>query len=731
VPGSRKVNRRGEGRSLGSILTIRFFALSLAALAVAGCLQVFFNVRLRNTSVASMQQLVAAEAEMAVSGFVKEKLSALSSVLWVSAPHALNPAEQTGLLSGLLGRDPSVRRIFLMDTRDRVTALVSRRSTTEVEEGDHLRWQEASRDVQRAAAALSQVYFDKSSSEPLILIALPMKDILGAPRGTLLEEVNLKFLWDLVSKLAVGRTGYAYVVDREGNLIAFGDAARVLARENLAAMAPVSAFINRTSLDRSMFRGYRGLMGTRVVGTYLSMGLPDWAVVVEMPWREAYGETIREVSLIACIYILMAGLAGGAGLASARRLAAPIERLMGTASRIASGERGLQADVEGPREVAALSLAFNSMTAQLRESLEQADRYFTMAIDLLCIADTEGRFRRLNKEWETALGYSIQELEGKSFMDFVHPEDRESTQAELGRLRGETEVFNFVNRYRHKDGSYRWIEWRSAPYGKLIYAVARDITKRKQDEDEIRRLNESLEERVALRTAQLETANKDLETFAYSVAHDLRAPLRAISGYARIMSEEHGTSINDEGKRILSVVEKEALRMAQMIASLLDLARIGRASLARAPVDMTDLARSCFEKVAEPQVRASIELHIGALPAVAADASLIGQVWMNLLSNAIKFTSRKQKAVIRVDGTVQGDELIYRVSDNGAGFDMRYINRLFGVFQRLHAPSEFEGNGIGLALVQRIIAIHGGRVWAEGAVEKGATFSFSLPRTAG
>jgi PAS domain S-box-containing protein len=724
------LHRGGNPRSLGSILAVFAFTLNLAALLIAGCLQVFFNIRVRNTALTSTQQLVATEAQRTVSGFIQEKISVLRSAIWITSPHALSPVNQESLLSGLLGHEPAIRSIVLLDVKDTVAALASRRSTTGVIEEDYLHWQEAGARIRADSDYLSPVYIDEASGEPLLLIALAVRDALGGYHGALLAEMNLKFMWDLVNGLKVGRTGYAYVVDRQGNLIAFGDAARVLARDNLKQLASVSAFMD-TDASAGVpvhIRGYRGLKGEQVIGTFLPLGTPDWAVVVELPWAEAYSDTIRQIAVIVGLYLVMAALVSIVSVSMARRLSRPIERLMETASRIASGERGLQADVGGPREIAALSTAFNSMTSQLRDSLEELDRYFTSALDLLCISDTDGYFRRLNREWEATLGYPVKELEGRSLLDFVHPDDREQTLAELARLRDETEVLNFVNRYRHKDGSYRWIEWRSFPHGNLVYAVARDITKRKQDEEEIRGLNESLEGRVARRTAQLEAANNELETFAYSIAHDLRAPLRAINGYATIISNGYTDAFDEEGRRLMSIILKESLRMDQLIENLLTLSRVGRAALKPVKLDMAAMVRSAFDGLVEQKKRAQIDLRIGEIPAATGDPSFIRQVWINLLSNAVKFTANTPAAAISVEGAVRGNELQYSVRDNGVGFDMSYAEKLFGVFQRLHSPHEFEGNGIGLAIVRRIVALHGGRVWAEGEKGKGAAFSFSLPK---
>jgi len=234
-----------------------------------------------------------------------------------------------------------------------------------------------------------------------------------------------------------------------------------------------------------------------------------------------------------------------------------------------------------------------------------------------------------------------------------------------------------------------------------------------------------LEQRVRERTAELEAANKDLEAFSFSVSHDLRAPLRAINGFSEMLLEDHSSQMSAEAKHLLEVVSSSARRMGQLIEDLLRLSRLGRQPLAKLPVSVPALVREVLEELQRGDRR--VEVLTGDLPDCVGDPSLLRQVFVNLLTNAFKFTRQKEKAVVEIGCRRQEGERVYFVRDNGAGFDMKRAERLFGVFQRLHSDEQFEGSGVGLSIVQRIIQRHGGRVWAEAEVDKGATFYFTLP----
>jgi signal transduction histidine kinase/DNA-binding response OmpR family regulator len=366
----------------------------------------------------------------------------------------------------------------------------------------------------------------------------------------------------------------------------------------------------------------------------------------------------------------------------------------------------------------------------------------------------DGTVTSFNHAGERLLGYSADEVVDKqSLVSWCEAQEVESRALRLSEELGETITPGFgvfVARPRlglPEENEWTFIRKDSSRVSVLLSVTALrsesdqitgfvcltyDLTERNRAEEKIRQLNQTLEQRVRDRTAQLEAANEELEAFSFSVSHDLRGPLRAIDGFSQILLDEHADKLDDEGKRLFKVVRDNARHMGRLIDDILQFSRTGRLEINYADIDMEKMAREVLKElqsVAPSKTKQQFEIE--PIPPIRGDRSMLRQVFVNLLTNAIKFSGTQKAPRIKVGATIEGGENIYFVLDNGVGFDMRYADKLFGVFQRLHSVDEFEGTGIGLAIVKRIITRHGGRVWAKGEVNEGATIYFALPREGG
>jgi PAS domain S-box-containing protein len=376
-------------------------------------------------------------------------------------------------------------------------------------------------------------------------------------------------------------------------------------------------------------------------------------------------------------------------------------------------------------------------------NLTAANRFLDSLIDnlpvMIFVKDAvDLRFVRQNRASEALLGISREEMIGKTDRDFFPPEEADFFMARDRETLAAGRLVDIPDELIHT----RLLGVRSLHTMKLpiidsegkpefLLGISVDITERKLAESAVRELNGALQSKAA----QLEATNKELESFSYSVSHDLRAPLRAVDGFALILEEDYKERLDAEGLRYLSVIRQNSRRMGALIDDLLAFSRLGRQPVAHDEVNVDALVREVVAEVLHTEslgegneAATATHIEVEALPPARGDRGLLRQVWTNLIANAVKYSSKAARPFIQVSGCQVGVENHYSVRDNGVGFDMNYAGQLFRVFQRLHRADEFSGTGVGLAIVHRVITRHGGRVWAEGKVDHGAVFSFALPR---
>lgn len=420
-----------------------------------------------------------------------------------------------------------------------------------------------------------------------------------------------------------------------------------------------------------------------------------------------------------------------------KSISVPILQLVETARAVSkSKDYSVRARKYGSDELGLLAETFNEMLAQLQDRV-RTDAYLAAIVessdDAIVGKDLRGTIVSWNSGAKQMFGFSQEEIIGKPVSLLTSPDRPDEEQSILERIEKGVRVDHYETIRIRKDGRPLEVSLTLSPIrdaqGEIVgvSSIARDITERKRAEEEIRRLNQQLEERVQERTAKLSQANKELEAFTYSVSHDLRAPLRHIEAFAKILEEE----ISAEGDPALlsyaGRIRKGTRTMSQLVDDLLNLSRVERTAISVQKVDLKAVVQEVVTDLKPDSVSHPIEWKIGLLPIALGDPGLLRQVFANLLSNAAKYSRNRSPAMIEVNSYQAEGETILFVRDNGAGFDMKFKHKLFGAFERLHRAEEFEGTGIGLAVVRSVIEKHGGRIWAESELDKGATFYFTFP----
>lgn len=616
--------------------------------------------------------------------------------------------------------------------------------------------------------AYQPLYDNKGNLVGMLYVGVKQKNIEARVRQAILQT-------------KVGKTGYVYVLygkgEERGHYIISKDGARD-GEDIWESKDADGRYFIQAIIEKAITLKPGDLATERYPWQNIGEPAPRWKIVrlaYYEPWDWVIGTSVYEDELQTYQAVLndgrakmtrsmgIAGIAitfmiGLAGVFVAWSITQPVQHLKDAVETIIQGNLNQTVKVQSRDEIGELADAFNRMTLQLRETLEalhQSEQKLKAVVNGSPIPQfVIGQDHKViywNKALEEITRVNADAVIGTSqHWKPFYPEERPCMADLLVDNAQDAIPIWFEGKYQQSPlaadaygaidyfpllGEHgKWLCFTAAPIrdsnGNIIGAVEtlEDITERKRAEQEIHQFNAELELRVAERTKQLETAMKEMEAFSYSISHDLRAPLRAMDGFSSILLDDYREQLPAEIQRFLHIIHDNARQMGCLIDDLLAFSQLGRKPLKKQPVAMSELVEQILMTIENERIERQIDIKISTLPVCMGDANMLRQVWTSLLSNAFKFTQYRPKARIEVGGSQANGECVYYVKDNGAGFDMQYANKLFGVFQRLHSHKEFEGTGVSLAIVQRIIQRHGGRVWAEGKVDEGATFYFTLPQ---
>lgn len=751
-------------------MSIAFLALSLTVLLTASGLEIYFNFQNQKKVVAEQQQLIAQKAADTVKNFIQEKFSLLETAVRLGNLTNIRPEEQQTTLEKLLGINPAFRQIILLNAQKQESAKISRLSTLMpfrlTKEVENAIFSKAGQEKKY----ISRVYLDEITGEPLVIMAVPVKNVLGDFKGILMAEVNLKFMWDVVNEIKVGTKGLAYVIDKQGRLIAFGNVSRVLKEENLTGLKEVNDFIIGEPLTENKIEIAKGINNTYVVTDHLPLGTPDWAVVIELPVREAYASVIRVLGISAWVIFLGIALTVVAGIYLSRKITKPIIKLRDATRKISTGELDTKINVKLKNEIGELAASFNQMVENLSKTTVSRDHLAQEVTERKrteeALKESETRYKTIYESSADAImlaspekGFSsgnpaaIKLFECRDEKEFislspaaVSPEYQPDGQ--LSSVKAQEMMTKAV-----KEGSHLF-EWThrtkkgreffatvllnrmELQNKKFLQATVRDITEHKREEERLKRY-----------ATELARANEEVKEFAYIVSHDLRAPLVNIKGFAaelRSVLKTIDSNLNeilfnlDQEKKqkittafqqdipeALDFIDSSATSMDGFINSLLKLSRMGRREMNFEPINPVEIVETTLKGLAHQLEQHRAKITVGQLPEVIGDRTAIEQIIGNILSNAVKYLDPVRTGEIEITGERNEEETTLVIRDNGRGIAKEDIARVFMPFRRF-GKQDTQGEGMGLAFAHTLAHRHNGDIRCESELDAGTTFTIIL-----
>jgi len=768
MPETNNAQRSRHSRSLTFTLALAFLALSVLVLIVSVTLQLFFSFNIQENVVANQQRLVAEDAASAVKGFIVNDERTLEEAANLNGLIVASSGDQRLILNKLIGRNAEFRQVFIVDAEggelQRISRLPIATSTYSAQiQADMLSM------IKQKKSYVSPIYINATTNEPLVLIASPAEDIFRDPKGALVAEVNLKFMWDLVGAIKVGENGTAYVVDKQGALIAYGDTSRVLARENLSSLTEVSQF-KAGHIDSGVDVS-KGIQGTYVVSGFVPLGTPDWAVVVELPVREAYANLLWQLLYSFLIMLLSAALAVFVGVYLARRITSPLRQLNAAADELSQGKLETRIRIPGNNEIGHLAESFNVMASRLQElyagldakvqqktaalSLQvgEVERSKSAILNLLEDIEeekhkVEGIVEVRTKELRAEKARLLASINSLSF-GFVLSDSFDTImlknpalkkileyEREPQTIHDLAEILKATNSKIDIDvaGTCRRcmelkepVEFKEVGYGKkFLRVICSPVLSDTGAIGYIFLIEDITEAKVMERSRD--------EFFAVA-SHELRTPLTAIRGNADMILEMYADKITDKDmKEMLMDINSSSVRLIDIVNDFLEVSRLeqGKIEMKLEQFDPKTVVEKVMRDLKEMIAKKGLALTYTppeSIPMAFADKNRTEQILVNLVGNSAKFT---RAGSIAITMQQEGDKIRFRVTDTGVGISEQNQSLLFRKFQqageKMLARDVSQSTGLGLYICKLIVGNMGGDIGLEKSeLDKGSVFFFTIP----